>query len=86
MTDVCPIAWTLAAARVPTERGCLTPQGVTTAALLLVAQGSALACIPLCADAHGRPTGAVVWGAADAYIPREMADKQQRSFPSAQIQ
>jgi pimeloyl-ACP methyl ester carboxylesterase len=28
----------------------------------------------------------VVWGAADAYIPREMADRQRRSFPCARIE
>jgi pimeloyl-ACP methyl ester carboxylesterase len=28
----------------------------------------------------------VVWGAADAYIPRDMAERQRRSFPSARIE
>ncbi len=28
----------------------------------------------------------VVWGADDAYVPREMADRQRRSFPSARIE
>jgi pimeloyl-ACP methyl ester carboxylesterase len=28
----------------------------------------------------------VVWGAADAYVPRDMAERQRRSFPSARIE
>lgn len=29
---------------------------------------------------------ALVWGAADAYIPRDMAERRRRSFPSARIE
>jgi pimeloyl-ACP methyl ester carboxylesterase len=32
------------------------------------------------------PAALVVWGAADAYIPRDMAERQRRSFPSARIE
>jgi pimeloyl-ACP methyl ester carboxylesterase len=32
------------------------------------------------------PPALVVWGAADAYIPRDMAERQRRSFPSARIE
>lgn len=32
------------------------------------------------------PPALVVWGAADAYIPRAMAERQRRSFPSARIE
>jgi pimeloyl-ACP methyl ester carboxylesterase len=32
------------------------------------------------------PPALVVWGATDAYVPRDMAQRQRRSFPSARIE
>lgn len=32
------------------------------------------------------PPTLVVWGAADAYLPREQAERQRQTFPSARIE